>query len=280
MVSNSMKKLKTHDLLLIAILVALSITVIYPFVMIVIISFRENADFMNNPLRLPQKWVFENYTAVFEKADIVGGLRNSLIITFVSVCLQILLGSLTAYALSKMNFKKSKLFSALFLAPMVFPIYTVIIPLYMMFKQMHLLNNYGGLIIVYAASGLPLVIFILTSFMKTIPFQISESAFVEGASHLRVYFKIILPLIKPAIATTFIISGLSIWNDFFLPLLMISNDKLATLPLKVFLFAGQYTTYWTNISAVIVILVIPILTIYLFLQSQIISGVVAGSVKG
>ena len=277
---RSSNKLNLRSIPSVAVLTLLAAIVIYPFVMMVIVSLKTKANFMDDPLGLPRVWTLENYLVVFQKGDILTAFRNSLLITSLSLSGQILFGSLAAYALSKMNFKKSKLFSSAFLAPMIFPVYTVIIPLYLVFRRLGLVNNIFGLVLVYVASGLPLVIFILTSFMKTIPYQISESAFVAGASHFRVYYRIILPLIKPAIATTVVVSGLSIWNDFFLPMIMMTNRKLATLPLKVFLFVGQYNNVWTSICACLIILVVPILIVYVFLQSQIISGIVAGSVKG
>lgn len=278
--NSELKKFHASKVILLIILTIAAIFVVYPFLSIAIISLKETSDFAINPSGFPSKWVLDNYVLIFKESDIIRGLLNSLIISISSVCFQIFFGSLSAYALSKMNFKREKLFSGAFLIPMIFPVYTVIIPLYMMFKQLNLLNNYIGLILIYTASGLPIVIFILTSFMRTIPYQISESGFMEGASHFRVYFQLIMPLVKPAIATSFVISTLSIWNDFFLPMLMITNDKLATLPLKVYLFTGEYSSNWPAISSLIVILVIPILLIYLLLQRQIVSGVVAGAVKG
>jgi raffinose/stachyose/melibiose transport system permease protein len=258
----------------------MTITTFYPFFMILLVSFKSNIEFQINPLGFPQNFDLSNYVMVFKKAKIPSAFLNSFTLTSFSVIGEIFLGSLAAYALTKMKFKKAKLFASLFLAPMVFPIFTVIIPLYLFFRQMHLLNNMFGLVLIYLATGLPLVIFIFTSFMSTIPYEISEAAIVDGASHFRIFYRIILPLIKPAIATTVVISGLNIWNDFFLPLMMITNNKLATLPLKLYTFKSEYATDWPSISTCIVYLIIPIIVAYVLLQKHIISGIVAGSVKG
>jgi raffinose/stachyose/melibiose transport system permease protein len=179
-----------------------------------------------------------------------------------------------------MRFNKVHFFSTVFLAPMIFPITTVILPLYMFFKQFHLLNNILGLVLIYGATGLPLTIFIFTSFMATIPYQISEAAVIDGASHGLIYSKIILPLIKPSIATTIIVNCLSIWNDFFLPFIFITNRNLLTLPLKLYNFKGEYSNHWPNMTSLMIFLLLPIFIVYIFLQKYIISGVVAGSVKG
>jgi raffinose/stachyose/melibiose transport system permease protein len=116
--------------------------------------------------------------------------------------------------------------------------------------------------------------------MSTIPYQISEAAIIDGARHLTIYSKLILPLIKSSIATTIVVSSLGIWNDFFLPLLFITNRNLQTLPLKLFTFRGEYASHWPNMCSLMVFMLLPVVIIYVFLQKYIISGVVAGSVKG
>ncbi len=261
-------------------LLILTFCAVYPFVMIVIVSFKSRADYLNSPIGLPQQWILKNYETVFQTADIFRAFRNSLVLTVCSVAAQLLSGSLAAYALARMKFKGKRGTYIAFLLPLFMPVQAVVIPLYVIYKNAGLLNSLTGLIIIYTASGLPLVILTLSSFIGTIPVQISEAAFMEGLSHFQVYRRIILPLLKPAVATVIIISGLGVWNDFYLPLLMLTDVKLATLPLKTYLFVGQYRVEWTKISVCIVYLVIPVLIVYFFLQKQIIEGVAAGSVKG
>lgn len=263
-----------------AVVCILALIVVFPFLLILLISLKSKAEFGISPMGIPKVWTLDNFITVYKVGKIPLAMFNSLFITCLAIFLQIIMGSLAAYALTKMRFKQSKTFSAAFLAPMIFPMTTVIIPLYMLFKQIGLSNSLWGLVIIHTASGLSMVIFILTSFMGTIPIQISEAATVDGASHIRAYRQIIMPLVKPAVATTTIISGLSIWNDFFLPLIMITDPKKSTLPLKIFVFQSQYSDEWTKICACVVFLVVPILIAYVALQRQIISGVVAGSVKG
>jgi raffinose/stachyose/melibiose transport system permease protein len=244
------------------------------------VSLKSLTEFRLRPLGWPETFNFKGYITVFQRAAIPLAYRNSIVITVLSMVVQVFFGSLAAYALTKMRFKRTRFFSTAFLAPMIFPITTVILPLYMFFKQLNLLNNLGGLVIIYGATGLPLAIFIFTSFMATIPYQITEAAIIDGARHFTIYARLILPLIKSSIATTIVVSSLGIWNDFFLPLLFITNRNLHTLPLKLFTFRGEYASHWPNMCSLMVFMLLPLVIAYVFLQKYIISGIVAGSVKG
>jgi raffinose/stachyose/melibiose transport system permease protein len=261
-------------------LIILAIITLFPFIMILLITFKSGSDFQNNPIGIPHEFYIKNYIYVFQKANIPLAYMNSFTITILSVVLVIMIGVSTAYALTKMKFKMAGFFSGVFLAPIVFPIFSLIVPLYLFFKPLHLINNFTGLILIYVASNLPLAILISTSFMRTIPYEINEAAQVDGASHLRICYQIIFPLLKPSMVTTFILTTLNVWNDFFLPLIMISKSSLATLPLKLYSFTGEFANDWPSISTCIIYLIVPIIIIYILLQRQIISGIVAGSVKG
>ena len=253
---------------------------LYPLFLISMVSLKLLQDFRMDPLGLPHSFNFKNYVTVFQRAAIPLAYRNSVLITGLSITVQVFFGSLAAYALSKMKFRRARFFSTAFLAPMIFPITTIILPLYMLFRQLRLLNNILGLVIIYGATGLPLAIFIYTSFMNTIPYQISEAAIIDGAGHMRIYSRLILPLIRPAIATSIVVSSLGVWNDFFLPLLFITSRNLQTLPLKLFVFRGEYSNAWPSMCSLMVFMLVPIITVYVFLQKYIISGAVAGSIKG
>jgi raffinose/stachyose/melibiose transport system permease protein len=261
-------------------LIVLVISVLYPFFMLLITSLKTKGDYLDSPIGLPKNWAFTNYITVYATANVSRSLLNSMILTVFSVTGQIAIGSLAAYALSKMRFRGRKTLSVAFLLPLFLPVQSVIIPLYVFYKNLHLLNNFFGIIIIYIASGMPLVILTLSNFMLTIPVQISEAAFIDGLSHFNTYCRIIFPMLKPAVMTVIIISGLSIWNDFYLPMIMLTDVKLATLPLKTYMFAGQYRTDWTKICVCIVYLIIPITITYFCLQKRIIEGISSGAVKG
>lgn len=273
------KKFGVYPILIVFALLIATAIVIIPLLILISTSLKGPQEFMTNPAGWPHKLYLNNYPVVFLKAKIYRAMGISLLVSSSSIAGVLLTGSLVSYALTKMGFKREKLFSSLFLIPLIFPAQSILIPVYFGFLKLHLTNNLFGLIILYIASGLPMMILILTGFMKTIPTAISESAFVEGASHFRVYLTIILPLVKPAIATSIIVSGLSIWNDFFLPLIFITKNTIAPLPLAVFNFQSGYSSDWGKIATCLVFLVFPIVVIYIFLQRFIINGVIAGAVK-
>jgi raffinose/stachyose/melibiose transport system permease protein len=253
---------------------------LYPFSLVLLTSLKTTRDYMKSSIALPSVPQFSNYVAVYKKSAILPGFVNSLSITVVVLVLEILIGALAAYALTKMDFRKAGKYQLLFLAPMILPIQLIAIPIYLIFVNVGLTDTKFGIIVVYIATGLPLVIFMLTSFMKTIPIQISESAMVEGASDLQIFNKIMLPLLKPNIAAISVISGLGVWNDFFMPLLLLISAKQKTLPLKIYDYMGQYNNNWPFVSTCIIYVLMPILIFYICMQKYIIKGVVAGAVKG
>ncbi len=257
-----------------------SLIALIPFIILIIVSLKTRSDFMKHPLNLPTTFNFQNYVTVYERSSIVRAFINSAVITAGSLLLELFVGTLASYAITKMNFKRAGFFAAVFLIPMIFPVQTITIPVYIIYKHLELLNTYIGMIIMYAAIGIPMVVFMMTSFMKTIPYQISESAMIDGATHFVIYQKLIMPLMKPVISTLVVICGLTAWNDFYLPQIMLTKTVLKTLPLKIYDFFGQYTSDWTLICTCIVYVIVPIIILYCFLQKNIIDGVAAGAVKG
>lgn len=251
-----------------------------PLFIILSISLKTEADFMRTGCMPTGELTLQNYYTVWKEAGIPQAAGTSIIITVLSIAGQVFFGTMAAYALSKMKFCRAKTFHSLFLVPMVFSIQTIIFPLFLMYNKLNLLNTKRGLIIIYIAIGLPTCIFLMTKFLKSIPYEISEAALIDGAGHVRIFLQIILPLCKTQIATIAIINGLSVWNDFFLPLMMFTDGKISTLPLSIHLFSTQYQMKWTLISADIIMMLLPMLVFYLCLQKYIVNGVAAGAVKG
>lgn len=263
-----------------AVLIILFCVTIIPFLVLPVVSLKTKKDFLVNPLTLPATLNFMNYVEVFKRSNIMGALTNSLILLIGSVSLEIVLGALTAYALTKMKFKHASTFSAVFLAPMIFPVQSISVPMYLIFKRLNLLNSYFGLILIESAISMPMTIFMMTSFMKTIPIQISESATIDGAGHSTILFKLIVPLLKPVISTIAVVCGVSVWNAFYIPMIMLTKQSMRTLPLTIYDFMGMYESDWTLLCACIVLVILPIIIMYCFLQKNIINGVTAGAVKG
>lgn len=274
------KKVDVFSVARVLILAVFAAIAIAPFLVLPLVSLKTKSEFLLSPLTFPQTFDFENYVEVFKRAKILRTFFNSLLIMAGALALEISAGALAAYALTKMNFKHANKFSAGFLIPMIFPIQSITVPLYLIFRQIGLLNTYIGVILIDAAVGLPIVIFMMTSFMKTIPIQISESAFIDGAGHFTVFSRLIFPLMKPVVSTITVICGLSVWNDFYMPMVMLTDQSKKTLPLKIYDFMGQYSNDWTLVCTCIIYVILPIMILYVILQKNIISGVVAGAVKG
>lgn len=274
------KRINAGFIFRIILLVIIAIIIISPIFFIILSSFRTEGEFNRNPIGLPTTLSFKAYERVFEVAGIPSAFLNSAIIALFSLLGQIFFGSLAAYALTKMNFKRSNIFLNIYLFPIIFSIQMVILPVFIIFKYLNLINTHLGAIIIYIGTGLPITVFILAKFLKTIPDSLCEAAQVEGASHFQIYYKIILPIIKAPIAAITVINGLGVWNDFFVPLMFFTNGKIKTLPLGIFLFNQDHFVKWTYVSADIVITILPLIILYVALQRFVIKGVVEGAVKG
>ncbi len=252
----------------------------YPFALIALTAVKSQADLVSNSFGLPSSIAWSNFALVFQQAQIPTATAYSALITGLAIAGQLFLGSLAAYALARMRIARPSLFLTLFLLPMTLSVQGVIVPLYLLFKYLHLINTLPGVVLIYIGLGMPLSVFVLTKFMQGIPKEISESAFVDGANHFRIYRGIILPLVKPALATVIIVNGLSVWNDFFIPYLVLTSGTVTTLPLSVFNFIRQYSSQPNLIAADILYAVLPAVVAYLLLQRFIIGGAAEGALKG
>jgi raffinose/stachyose/melibiose transport system permease protein len=261
-------------------MVIVLVMIIFPFAIIIFNSLKTEKQFLLNATSFPTTFNFSNYVEVFRVAEIPRSFMNSILLTTFSLFGQILIGSLAAYALTKMNFKRSNLFLSLFLIPIIFSIHMVVLPVFIIFKYLNLLDTYLGAILIYIGTGLSISIFILTGFMRKIPNELIEAALMDGATHYKIYTKVILPLIKTPIAAICIVNGLAIWNDFFVPLMFFTKGNIKTIPLGIFKFVTTHASKWTLISADIVISVVPFVILYLFLQRFFIEGITTGSLKG
>jgi len=271
-------RVATTSLFLLMVIVTCAIC--YPFALVALTAVKSQADLVSNSFGLPSSIAWSNFALVFAQAQIPTATAYSTLITGLAIAGQLFLGSLAAYALARMRIIKPALFLTLFLLPMTLSVQGVIVPLYLIFKYLHLINTLPGVVLIYIGLGMPLSVFVLTKFMQGIPKEISESAFVDGANHFRIYRSIILPLMKPALATVVIVNGLSVWNDFFIPYLFLTSGTVTTLPLSVFNFIRQYSSQPNLIAADILYAVLPAVVAYLLLQRFIIGGAAEGALKG
>lgn len=253
---------------------------LYPLIWMAYTSFKSNADISKSVFSLPTVLHFENYSNAWQTAKIGVYFLNSVFVSITSILLTILIGSSAAFILSKFEFKLRKFIYTLFIIGMLIPLQSVLVPLFIQMRFLGLLDTEWSLILSYTAFGLPVTIFVLESFMRSFPNSIIEAAIMDGSSIPRLFFSIIIPMTRPAIATITILNFLNNWKEFSFTLIFITSDGKKTLPLGLYNFLGAYTSDYAGLMAALVISSIPVVIIYLILQEQIINGMTAGAVKG
>jgi raffinose/stachyose/melibiose transport system permease protein len=251
----------------------------FPFYFLVTTSFKSQFEYMMNIWSFPKGLFLDNYKSVFEPS-FMRYFINSLMVTSISVTLVILFASLASYVFAKMKFKFSKVLFLIFIAGMMIPIHTTLIPVYVLTNRLGLYNSLQGLIGPYISFCLPIAIFIMTSFFREVPKDIVEAATIDGCSHFRIYRSIMFPLSKPAVATVAIYNFLTIWNEFIFALVLINDQKLKTIPLGLRDFYGVETVNIPGILTAILIAALPVMLFYFFAQERVISGLVSGAIKG
>ncbi|MCL4515546.1 MAG: carbohydrate ABC transporter permease [Firmicutes bacterium] len=260
-------------------LLAYSIVVLYPFFLMIVTSFKSTREIFFSPFGLPAQPGFETYLKVWKNASFNVYFANSAIITGVSVLLILAVGSLAAYGLARYNFRMNTAIYLFFLAGLMLPIRLGIVPLFLLMKNLNLVDTRSALILTYVANGMPFAIFVLTGFFRTLPGELEEAARLDGCGEFMIFHRVMLPLIRPALATVTIFNFVPLWNDLFFPLIFIRSDALKTIPLGMTLFFGQYETEWGLLFAGLVIATIPLATLYLFMSRQFIKGLTAGAIK-
>lgn len=269
---NSVKGLQYFCLILVGIIC------LFPLVWILLNSLKNNAEIFASPFSLPKTLNFNNYINAWKTANVGTYFINSILVSFSAVILIVLLASMASYILARIW--PNKLIQTYFVLGLMIPIHAMLIPTFIMLRDINLYNTRRGLIVVYCAVNLSLSIFILTGFMKNIPKEIEESARMDGAGIYRIFFKIIMPISKPGIATIATLSFLNAWNDFLYAQVLISNPALKTLTQGIANLKGQYATDYGLMSSGLVIAIIPVSLIYILFQEQVIKGMTAGAVKG
>lgn len=274
------KKIKPGRILLYIILTVFSLTCLYPLIWLVLNSFKSNSELFSDPWGITLTPVFENYITAWNAGKIGISFFNSVLVSVVSMIITIIISSMAAFAITRLKWKLSGTVLGYFLLGVMIPIHSTLIPLFLMFNKIKLTNNYLALILPYVAFALPTSIFILTGFMNTIPREVEEAFIIDGGSMSGVFWKIVLPLCKSAVATISIFNFVSMWNELMFALIFMSDPAKMTLPVSLTRFKGQYSTNWTVQLAAIVIMVIPSITAYLLLSERIIESMTIGAVKG
>lgn len=278
------KKKKVTNLLGMIALLLLFAAYMFPFLMVVINSLKQKRDIIKSPF----SWLFtikglsfDNFVKAFTQMDFMNAFKNSLLVTVCATLLVTLLASMLAYYIVRNHNKISNITFALMVASMIIPFQAIMIPLVSVYGgTLNVLNHRITLIFMHTGFSMAMSVFMFHGFVKgSIPVALEEAAYIDGCTRTQTFFKIVFPLLKPIISTMAILNALAFWNDFLLPSLVLSDKKLLTLPLSTYSFYGTYSADYGTIMAGLLLCVIPILILYIVLQKQIISGVVAGAVK-
>ncbi len=250
-----------------------------PFLLVLMNSFKKTQYFVENPIALPRSLDFSNYVNAFENMGFLQAFVNSTVVTVFGVLLILIFSSMTGYLFVRFKWKVNTVLFFVMLASMTIPFQVIMIPLVMIYGNMHLLNMKASLLFMYMGFGIPFGVFTYHGFIKGIPFELEESAFMEGSSRLRTFFHVVLPLLKPVTVTLLVLDVLWIWNDYLLPSLVLLSPDLKTLPLSTYAFFSSYSVDYSPLMAGLVMTIIPVLVLYLFLQNQIIKGITEGALK-
>jgi multiple sugar transport system permease protein len=252
---------------------------LFPFAWMVSSSFKSDlAVFQTPPQLIPRPFHPENYSTVVHQFPMWRFLLNSVVVAAISTTLQVATSAMAAYAFARMRFRGSNLLFLLYLTTLMVPFQVTIVPLFIEMKYLHAVNTYAGLILPTIASAFGT--FLLRQAFLTLPKDLEEAAFVDGASQWTVFTRIALPLVKPALATFAVLAFMASWNSFLWPLVIVSSQRLMTLPVGLSNLQGEYTTSWNLVMAGTTISVIPIVAVYLVAQKHIVRGFVLSGVKG
>ncbi len=262
------------------VMVVWSFIAMFPVWLLLINTLKTKKEIYTNPFGLPANWTLENYKYILSGSDFLTYFLNSLIVVVTSLTMILLLGSLCAYALAHWRTKASRGLYFFLVLGMMLPIKIATIRLLELMKALGLLNTLWSLFPVYIAMGLPTAVFILTEFIRGLPPELYEAGFIDGASRFKIYYSIVIPLIRPALATVAIYNLVPIWNDLWFPLIFISDEKCKTVLLAVTKLQGQFTTDWPKLLAILSLSALPVILLYLSMSKMFVKGLTAGAVKG
>lgn len=261
------------------ILILYSCITIFVLAVTVMDSLKTKGDLVTNFVGLPKAISLSSYISVLVEGDFLLYFKNSLILTVCGTVGCILLSSMAAYGIARYRFRGRGVLSAYFMIGMMVPVQVSVLPLFIILRNLGLINHLLGLILVYI-SGISMSCLMFQKFFRTIPTALEESARIDGCHDLRVFFSIILPITKPIMFTMALITAIGQWNDFYLPMVLLGNKNVTTLTLAIYRYIGQFTKYMSESMAAVVITLIPVIIIYFAFSSQIVEGLTGGAVKG
>ncbi len=254
---------------------------LFPVYWMFTFSLKNNQEiFGENVIGLPKHWLWSNYESALNTGHMLWYFRNSAIVAVATILITLFVALMASFALTRLIWKGRKTMNKFFMLGLTIPIHASVVPVYVTLSRLHMLNTYWALIIPYSAFSLAMAILVCTGFMNDIPRELDEAACIDGCGVWGVFFRIIVPLMKPAVATVGIYTFLQCWNELMFANIFISKTELKTLPVGVQALSGQYTTEWGPIGAALVLATFPTLLLYIFLSRKIQESFIAGAIKG
>lgn len=260
------------------ILIALTITSIFPLVWMVLTSVRERYDVFGGPL-IPQTVTFDAYTFIFNQFHLLTFFGNSVAITTTTVVAVVTLATLAGYAFAHLEFWGKEIIFLVLLGTLMVPPAVLILPLFLQLRDFGLVDTHLGLTLAYISGGIAFSVFLMRSFFKTLPVELIDAGRVDGASEFGIFWRIMLPLARPGIATVLIFQFMGTWNEFIYAATFVHTPEMRTLQPAIFSMVGRYSTNWPALTAALTISVLPIIIVYVFMQRQFVAGLTAGAVK-
>lgn len=262
------------------VLLFVALMFLFPLFLIFLNCLKSQSEIMSSLLSLPTQLHFENFPQAVKKMNYGQSFMNSVLITVFSVAGIVLLASMCAYQVVRRKCFASKLISGLMLASMAIPFQVLMVPSVIVARELKLVNSQYGLILMYWGFLLPMAMFLYQGFIKGVPRELEEAAMIDGAGQIKTFFAIVFPMLKPITATVVILNVMGVFNDFTMPLIMLSSKNTKTLPLAFSVFYGSYANEWQLIMAALVLTVVPVLIFFLLMQKNIMDGLTAGALKG
>jgi raffinose/stachyose/melibiose transport system permease protein len=254
--------------------------IVVPLLYAVVSGFKTTGDLTTDPAGLPHPWKVSNYTGILSSDTFWRQIGNSVLIAVATTLITVAAAALAAFAFARYAFRGREFFFTLFAAGLMFPPAVAVLPLFVLLRSFGLLDNPLGVILPQAAFALPMTLIILRSFFRTIPAELEEAAVMDGCGRFGFFWRILLPMARPALGTVSVLAIVTSWNNFLLPLLVLGNQKWQTIPVGIQQFQGQYSTNYALVIAYIVLAMIPAIAFYSVAERQLIGGLTAGATKG
>lgn len=260
--------------------VVVAFLVLIPIATVVVGGFKTNGELVNTPFSLPRVWHWERYASLIFESAFWSAMENSTLVTLATVGLLLLISCPAAFVLGRIPFRGRELIFNIILFGLLFPVSMATLPLYITLRNLGLVNSLAGVILPQVAFALPTTILILRNFFRAIPQELEDATYIDGGSTIDFFWRILLPLARPSLAVVGMLALVGSWNNFLLPLLVLNDSSLWTVPLGVMQFQGEHITDWATIMAYITLTMIPAIVFYLLAERQLINGLTAGAVKG